>query len=95
LVVFASAPITQIIYGYLLMNALNPSPLGGIKLLSLGIFSGLALGASAFVQSSVSAAGADAYAETEQGFVNYILVYGLIESMALFIMVFTTLIAGG
>jgi V/A-type H+-transporting ATPase subunit K len=94
LVAFAGAPLTQTIYGFILMNVLAGSQnLNGFQLFGLGLFSGLAMGASAFAQGKCSAAACDAYAETEQGFGNYMLVIGLCETVALFVMVFAMLIA--
>jgi V/A-type H+-transporting ATPase subunit K len=94
LVAFAGAPLTQTIYGFILMNVLNGSDrLNSFQLLGVGIFSGLAIGASAFAQGKCSASASDAYAETEQGFGNYMLVIGLCETVALFMMVFSMLIA--
>ncbi|MDR1834183.1 MAG: hypothetical protein LBQ96_00050 [Fusobacteriaceae bacterium] len=94
LVAFAGAPLTQTIYGFILMQTLAASAMSGFQLLGLGIFSGLGIGASALVQGQCSAAASDAYAETGQGFGNYMLVVGLCETIALFVMVFSMLIAG-
>ncbi|MDR3259245.1 MAG: hypothetical protein LBT51_06470 [Fusobacteriaceae bacterium] len=94
LVAFAGAPLTQTIYGFILMQTLNGSSMEGFKLLGLGIFAGLGLGASAYAQGQCSAAASDAYGETGQGFSNYMLVVGLCETVALFTMVFSMLIAG-
>ena len=77
LVAFAGAPLTQTIYGFILMNILRSGSLSGFELLGVGIFSGLAIGASAVAQGSCSASGCDAFGETGQGFSNYILVVGL------------------
>jgi V/A-type H+-transporting ATPase subunit K len=94
LVAFAGAPLTQTIYGFILMNVLAATQrLNGFQLLGVGLFAGLAIGASAFAQGSCSASAADAYAETEQGFGNYMLVIGLCETVALIVMVFAMLIA--
>jgi V/A-type H+-transporting ATPase subunit K len=93
LVAFAGAPLTQTIYGFILMNILKNGSLSGFELLGVGIFSGLAIGASAVAQGSCSASGCDAFGETGQGFGNYILVVGLCETVALFVMVFSILIA--
>jgi V/A-type H+-transporting ATPase subunit K len=60
----------------------------------LGLFAGVAMGASALAQGNCSAAASDAYGETGQGFGNYMLVIGLCETVALFVMVFSMLIAG-
>ena len=94
LVAFAGAPLTQTIYGFILMNVLIGSTrLNSFQLLGIGLFAGIAMGASAFAQGSCSASASDAYAETEQGFGNYMLVIGLCETVALFVMVFSMLIA--
>ncbi|MDR3302149.1 MAG: V-type ATP synthase subunit K [Spirochaetaceae bacterium] len=98
LVAFAGAPLTQTIYGFILMNILataaNAGTMPSFTLLGLGIFAGLGMGASALVQGKCSAAACDAYGETGQGFGNYMLVVGLCETVALFTMVFSMLVAG-
>jgi V/A-type H+-transporting ATPase subunit K len=93
LVAFAGAPLTQTIYGFILMNILKNGSLTGFELLGVGVFSGLAIGASAVAQGSCSASGCDAFGETGQGFGNYMLVVGLCETVALFVMVFSILVA--
>ena len=94
LVAFVGAPLTQTIYGYILMGVLKDTQvLSGFQLLGIGLFAGIAMGASAYAQGSCSASASDAYAETEQGFGNYMLVIGLCETIALFVMVFAMLIA--
>ena len=50
LTVFAGAPLTQTIYGFLLMQNMINSTKDGLFLLALGIFSGLAMAASAVFQ---------------------------------------------
>jgi V/A-type H+-transporting ATPase subunit K len=76
------------------MNVLISSTnLNAYQLLGVGLFAGIAMGASAFAQGSCSASASDAYAETEQGFGNYMLIIGLCETVALFVMVFSMLIA--
>ncbi|MCR4900792.1 MAG: V-type ATP synthase subunit K [Treponema sp.] len=91
LTVFAGAPLTQTIYGFLLMSiklkalgAENP----GMSL-GLGIASGLAMCFSAIAQGKAGAAGSDALGETGKGFAQYIMVVGICESVALFAMVFS------
>jgi V/A-type H+-transporting ATPase subunit K len=93
LVAFAGAPLTQTIYGFILMNILKNGSLSGFELMGVGVFSGLAIGASAVAQGSCSASGCDAFGETGQGFGNYMLVVGLCETVALFVMVFSILVA--
>ena len=94
LTVFAGAPLTQTIYGFLLMNiklkalgAENPG-----MALGLGIASGLAMCFSAIAQGKAGAAGSDALGETGKGFAQYITVVGLCESVALFAMVFSMIV---
>ncbi|GAB1484431.1 ATP synthase subunit K [Treponema sp.] len=94
LVAFAGAPLTQTIYGFILMNAIRSSPLDGVGKMAVGIFAGLAMGASALYQGKCSAYASDAFGETGQGFGNYILVVGLIETVALFVMVFSLGLVG-
>ncbi len=91
LTVFAGAPLTQTIYGFLLMNiklktlgAENPG-----MALGLGLASGLAMCFSAIAQGKAGAAGSDALGDTGKGFAQYIMVVGLCESVALFAMVFS------
>jgi len=63
-------------------------------LLGVGIFGGLAMGISALVSRESRCFRSDAFAETGKGFGNYIMVIGLIETVALFIMVFMLGIIG-
>lgn len=92
LTVFAGAPLTQTIYGFLLMQSMISSTKDGMFLLALGIFSGLAMALSAVFQGKAGAAGSDALGETGKGFVQYIMVVGLCETVALFAMVFSMLV---
>ncbi|RKX74555.1 MAG: V-type ATP synthase subunit K, partial [Spirochaetes bacterium] len=50
LVAFVGAPLTQTIYGMILMNALVASPAESMARLSAGIFGGIAIGFSAWLQ---------------------------------------------
>ncbi|GHV27917.1 ATP synthase subunit K [Spirochaetia bacterium] len=94
LVAFAGAPLTQTIYGFILMNVLRGATgLEGWLILGIGVFAGIAIGGSAIAQGKCSAAACDAFGETGQGFGNYMLVVGLCETVALFVMVFAILIA--
>lgn len=92
LVAFAGAPLTQTIYGMILRNAIqgaNLPPESYLHQIILGAFAGLAMGISAYMQGKAAAKGADALAETGKGFGNYLMVVGIIETVALFVMVFT------
>ena len=89
LTVFAGAPLTQTIYGFLLMQQMASSEKNPGFLLGLGIASGLAMCFSAIAQGKAGAAGSDALGETGKGFAQYIMVVGLCETVALFAMVFS------
>ena len=95
LVTFIGAPLSQTIYGMILMNwmieaAKDPVNLANswATMLIGGIFGGMGIGVSAWFQGFVGAAGADALAETGQGFGNYLLALGILETVALFVLVF-------
>ena len=92
LTVFAGAPLTQTIYGFLLMQSMNGSDKNPVFLLGLGIASGLAMCFSAIAQGKAGAAGSDALGETGKGFAQYIMVVGLCETVALFAMVFSMIV---
>jgi V/A-type H+-transporting ATPase subunit K len=92
LVAFVGMPLSQTIYGMILRNAIVarnlPPETYGYQLL-IGLLAGFAMGMSAFMQGKAGAKAADALAETGKGFGNYIMVLGVIETVALFVMVFT------
>ncbi|MFH1457618.1 MAG: V-type ATP synthase subunit K [Candidatus Omnitrophota bacterium] len=94
LVAFVGAPLTQTIYGMIVMNNMAELALKGVFVWSIGIFAGLAIGLSAFMQGKAAAVACDAMGETGKGFGNYIIALGIIETVALFTMVFTLGILG-
>lgn len=94
LVTFIGAPMSQTIYGFILMNnMLGKIGAGSMEkiglMLGAGLLGGLGIGASAWFQGKAGAAGADALAETGQGFGNYLMTLGVVETVALLVMVFT------
>lgn len=88
IVAFVGAPLTQTIYGMIVMNKIVELSLSGVYVWSVGIFCGLAIGLSALWQGKAAAVACDALGETEKGFANYIIVLGIIETVALFVMAF-------
>ena len=95
LITFIGAPLSQTIYGMILMGwmvdaAKNPelAAAGWATMLVGGICGGMGMAASAWFQGKAGAAGADALAETGQGFGNYLRTLGVIETVALFVLVF-------
>jgi len=89
LVAFVGAPLTQTIYGMILMNKTVEIAMRGQYLWALGVFAGLAIGTSAFFQGKCAAVACDAMGETGKGFGNYLIVIGIVETVALFVMAFT------
>ncbi len=95
LTVFAGAPLTQTIYGFLLMQQMKAATdVAPEFLFGLGIASGVVMALSAVVQGKAGASGADALAETGKGFSQYITVVGLCETVALFALVFSLVALG-
>ena len=88
LVAFVGAPLSQTIYGMILMNKIATAAQSGTYYWSAGVFGGAAMGLSAWMQGKAGAGASDALAETGKGFTNYLMVLGVIETVALFVMVF-------
>ena len=94
---FVGAPITQTLYGMILMFLMlgKTNVAGaGVPCLVLGIFAGLGIGLSALFQGRAGAAACDSQAETNQGFTNYRAALGIVETVAIFTMVFTLIALG-
>lgn len=94
LITFVGAPLSQTIYGMILMITMNGKADAGMNpfaLLGVGVFAGLAIGMSAFMQGKAGAHCADAMGETGQGFSNYLATIGIVETVAIFVLVFTIL----
>ncbi|MCU0651339.1 MAG: V-type ATP synthase subunit K [Candidatus Omnitrophica bacterium] len=89
LVAFVGAPLTQTVYGMIVMNRMMEIVNKGLYLWGIGAFAGLAMGISAYWQGKAAACACDAMGETGKGFGNYIVVIGIIETVALFVMAFT------
>ena len=93
------APITQTLYGMILMFIMlgkvgNVAQGSGVPVLVAGIFAGLVIGLSALFQGRAGAAACDAQAETNQGFTNYLAALGIVETVAIFAMVFALIALG-
>ena len=94
LVAFAGAPLTQTIYGFIVMNKMLSLTLQGQYLWGVGAFAGGAIGLSAYWQGKCAAVACDALGETGKGFGNYMVVLGMTETVALLVMVFTIVFLG-
>lgn len=92
LAVFAGAPLSQTIYGMILMFII----MGKVEqhagnwplFLMMGIIGGIAMGVSSWMQGIAAAGACDAQAETGKGFTNYLMALGIIETVAIFVMAF-------
>ncbi|HAR63535.1 MAG: V-type ATP synthase subunit K [Candidatus Margulisiibacteriota bacterium] len=92
LIAFVGAPLSQTIYGMILRNAIktaNLPPETYPYQMLIGLVAGIALALSAWMQGKAGASAADAMVESGKGFANYIMVLGIIETVALFVMVFS------
>lgn len=94
MVAFVGAPLTQTIYGMILMNRIAEVAAKGSYLWGIGMLSGMAIGASALMQGKAAAVACDALGETGKGFGNYLMVLGIIETVALFILAFAMGVLG-
>lgn len=92
LLVFIGAPLSQTIYGMLLMKKIitlgSETATMWPAMVGAGLIGGIAMGVSAWYQGKAGAAGCDALGETGQGFGNYLTTLGVIETVALFVMIF-------
>lgn len=92
MIAFVGAPLSQTIYGMILRNNIANAALPPESYhyqMIIGGLGGLAMGLSAYFQGKAGARACDALGETGKGFGNYIMVLGVIETVALFVMVFS------
>lgn len=94
LVALTAAPLTQTIYGFIVMNKMMEVVAKGQYLWAIGAFAGTAIGLSAYWQGKCAAVACDSLGETGKGFANYMAVLGMTETVALFVMVFTLVVLG-
>ena len=94
---FIGAPMSQTIYGMILMGWINTAIDAAMKAgldvnwggaLGAGLFGGLGIGISAWYQGVIGAGASDAMTETGKGFGNYLMVLGIIETLAILVLVF-------
>ena len=98
LLIFAGAPLSQTIYGMIVMfivmggadATLMASNAGNWVVYSLvGVLAGIAMGVSALWQGISAAAACDAFAETGKGFANQLMALGIVETVAIFVLAFS------
>ena len=89
LLAFVGLPLTEVFYGFILMNQMIgvARPENNGLLLGIGVSAGLAMAAVGFAEGYAGAAAADAITDTGKGFAQNIAVIGIVETVALFTMV--------
>jgi V/A-type H+/Na+-transporting ATPase subunit K len=92
LLIFAGAPLSQVIYGMILKNAIadaNLNPDSYLWQMVIGLVAGSAMAASAIFQGKAGARACDAIAAGANDTAKYIMIIGIVETVALFVMIFT------
>ena len=93
LIAMVGAPLSQTIYAMLLMvlskQSIVENPQYALAHVCMGAFGGLVQMASAILQGKCAAGGCVAFAETGKGFANYLIVLGVVETCAIFALVFS------
>ena len=92
LLIFAGAPLSQVIYGMILKNAIadaNLNPDSYFWQMVIGLVAGSAMAASAIFQGKAGARACDAIAAGANDTAKYIMIIGIVETVALFVMIFT------
>ena len=64
------------------------------EFLLVGVIGGIAMGISAVWQGIAGAAACDAFAENGKGFTNQLMVLGIVETVAIFVMAFAIVLLG-
>ena len=98
-VVLVSAPITQTVYGFLVMlqmsDKLSLASAYGSELFGIGLATGLGELGSAWVQGMIGAGGCRMISEAEgKGFALVIIAIGIAETVGIFTMIFMSILLG-
>lgn len=95
LTILTGVPMSQTFYGMVLMNSLvGIASQYWMAALAIGILGGLGIGGSAAYQGRAAAGACDSFAETNRGFANNLLALGIVETIAIFVMVFANMFIG-
>lgn len=93
LLAMVGAPLSQTIYAMIMMiilkGRIEAAPQYSLVYIILGLLGGLAQMASAFFQGKCAASGCVSFAETGKGFANYLMVIGVVETCAIFSLIFS------
>ena len=86
LMVLAGAPLSQTIYAMVLMVLIKGKVAEAnapcMMYALMGLFAGIGFLASALLQGKAGACAADAFGETDKGFANYLMILGIVETVA-------------
>ncbi len=94
LMAFAGAPLSQTIYGMIMLIFISGQIDKGQATawplyLLMGVVGGIAMGISAWYQGKAAAGGCNSFAETGKGFANNLMILGIVETVAIFALVFS------
>jgi len=96
LLAMVGAPLSQTIYAMIMMTVIKgrivAHPEQFPLFLAVGIFGGVAQMVSAIFQGRAAAGGCVAFAETGKGFANYLMALGVIETCAIFALIFSFMV---
>jgi V/A-type H+-transporting ATPase subunit K len=98
-IVMVSAPITQTVYGFLVMlqiiDKLGAGVASGITLLGVGLATGIGEMISAWVQGIIGAGGCRMISEADgKGFALVVIAIGIAETVGIFVLVFMSILLG-
>ena len=93
LIAMVGAPLSQTIYAMLMMvlskKAIVDNQQYALAYVCMGLLGGIAQMVSAIFQGRCGANGCVSFAETGKGFANYLIVLGVVETCAIFALVFS------
>jgi len=98
-IVMVSAPITQTVYGFLVMlqivDKIGAGVASGITLLGIGLATGIGEMISAWVQGIIGAGGCRMISEADgKGFALVVIAIGIAETVGIFVLVFMSILLG-
>lgn len=92
MLIFVGTPLSQVIYGMMVKNAIADANLASesyVWQIIIGLVAGAAMAGSAIFQGKIGARACDAIASGANDTAKYIMVIGIVETVALFVMIFT------
>ncbi|MEM8926616.1 MAG: V-type ATP synthase subunit K [Bacteroidota bacterium] len=92
MLIFVGTPLSQVIYGMILKNAIadaNLAPDSYLWQIIIGLVAGAAMAGSAIFQGKTGARACDAIGSGANDTAKYIMIIGIVETVALFVMIFT------